>query len=75
MQQMKISTRTKPRVGDRPRRRRRKKQPNAETRLRVEWLKWLVEKYGADAVSEWEESPVSFEAWKRDRELSAHEAA
>lgn len=71
---MKATTRTKPRVGD-VRRRRRKKEPDARTLLRVEWLKWLVAEFGSDAVSEWQEAPVSFREWKRARELSAHEAA
>jgi hypothetical protein len=71
---MKISTRTKPRIGE-TRRRRRKKAPDPMTELRVEWLEWLVSEYGADAVSDWQEPPVTFAEWKRERELSAHEAA
>ena len=71
---MNISTRTKPRIGD-TRRRRKKKNPEPLTALRVEWLEWLVEKYGADVVSDWQDPPVTFTEWKRARELSAHEAA
>ena len=71
---MKTSTRTQPRVGD-TRRRRRKKTPDPITELRVEWLQWLVEEFGGDLVSEWQEPPVAFADWKRDRELAAHEAA
>jgi len=71
---MRASTRTQPRIGE-TRRRRRKKQPDPQTELRVEWLSWLVEKYGPDAVSEWQEPPVSYAEWKRKRELAAHEAA
>ena len=71
---MKATTRTKPRIGD-LRRRRRKKEPEPRTLLRVQWLEWLVAEFGPDTVSEWQEAPVSFREWKRARELSAHEAA
>ena len=71
---MRVTTRTKPRIGE-LRRRRRKKDPDPRTLLRVEWLEWLVTEFGSEAVSEWQESPVSFREWKRARELSAHEAA
>jgi hypothetical protein len=71
---MKTSIATQPRIGDVPRRR-RKKQPDPETTLRVQWLEWLVAEFGADTVSEWQDPPVSFQEWKRARELAAHEAA
>lgn len=71
---MKNTIRTKEKVGFVPRRR-KKKTPAPETVRRVEWLRWLVERYGADAVAEWTEPPVSFESWCRERELAAHEAA
>lgn len=66
--------RTEPRVGE-VTKRRRKKQPSAEVELRIQWLRWLVEKYGADSVAEWQEPPVRFEEWRAERALSAHEAA
>ncbi|MDH3591660.1 MAG: hypothetical protein OER88_07270 [Planctomycetota bacterium] len=72
---MKVTTRTKPRIGDVRRRRRRKKQPDPRTLLRVEWLKWLVSEYGAEHVADWQTPPVSFRDWCRSRELEAHEAA
>ena len=72
---MKTSIQTRPRIGDLPRRRRRKKQPDSMTQLRVEWLAWLVAEFGPEAVSDWQQPAVSFREWKRDRELAAHEAA
>ena len=71
---MKASIRTSPRVGDVPRRR-KKKEPDRQTLLRIEYLEWLVAEFGADSVAEWQEPPVSFPEWKRARELAAHEAA
>jgi hypothetical protein len=71
---MKASIRTSPRIGDVPRRR-RKKEPDRETILRITYLEWLVEEFGADTVAEWQDPPVSFTEWKRARELTAHEAA
>jgi len=73
---MRVTIQTSPRIGDRPRRRRRKKKhPDPLTVLRVEWLEWLVAEYGPDAVGDWSEPPVSFEQWRALRELAAHEAA
>jgi len=71
---MKTTIQTRPRIGDLPRRR-VKKAPSPETLLRVEWLNWLIEQHGADAVAEWQEPPVTFEQWRRARELAAHDAA
>jgi len=71
---MKATIRTQARVGDLPRRR-RKKRPDPQTTLRIRYLEWLVEEFGADAVAEWQDPPVSFAEWKRARELAAHEAA
>jgi len=71
---MKGSIRTQDRTAETGRRR-RAKQPSPETLLRIEWLTWLVEQHGADSVSEWQEPPVTFEAWLRERALKAHEAA
>ncbi len=71
---MKASIRTSPRIGDLPRRR-RKKEPDRETTLRIAYLEWLVSEFGADAVAEWQDPPVTFREWKRARELAAHEAA
>ncbi len=65
---------TQPRIGYIPKRR-RKKKPTPDTLLHVEWLRWLVEEFGAEAAAEWQEAPVGFEEWKRERELAAHEAA
>lgn len=65
---------TQPKIGYVPKRR-RKKKPMPETILYVEWLEWLVSKFGADSVADWQEPPVTFEEWKRARELAAHEAA
>ena len=65
---------TLPRIGYVPKRR-RKKQPTTKTLLHVEYLEWLVSEFGAERVAEWSEAPVSFEEWKRARELEAHEAA
>ena len=65
---------TRPRIGE-VKKRRKKKQPNPEIELRIEWLRWLVEEYGADAVAEWQDAPVGFREWKTRRELSAHTAA
>lgn len=65
---------TQPRIGYRPKRR-RKKKPAPETVLHVEWLRWLVDEFGSSAAAEWQEAPVSFQEWKRERELAAHEAA
>ena len=59
-------------------RRRKKKQPGRRTLLRVEWLAWLVEEYGADRVAGWDVRPAdvpSFEDWQRERQLAAHVAA
>jgi len=72
---MRATIHTQPRIGTISRRRRRKKEPDARTLLRVEWLRWLVEEYGTEAIAEWQEPPVSFHEWKRVRELAAHEAA
>jgi len=71
---MKASIRTSPRIGDVPRRR-RKKEPDRETALRISYLEWLVSEYGADTVAEWQDPPVTFVEWKRQRALAAHEAA
>jgi hypothetical protein len=71
---MKPTLQTRPRIGFVPKRRRRKK-PGSETLLRIEWLTWLVEEFGADSAAEWQEPPVTFSEWKRNRELEAHEAA
>ena len=65
---------TLPRIGYVPKRR-RKKQPTPKTLLHVEYLEWLVGEFGAERVAEWQEPPVTFEEWKRARELAAHEAA
>ncbi len=65
---------TQPRIGYVPKRRRKRKPP-PDTLLHVEWLRWLVDEFGPESASEWQEAPVSFEEWKRDRELAAHEAA
>ncbi len=59
-------------------RRRKKKEPGRLTLLRVEWLTWLVEEYGADRVAEWDVRPAdvpSFEDWLRVRQLAAYVAA
>jgi len=71
---MRISLRTRPKIGFVPKRRRRKK-PGPETLLHVEWLSWLVDEFGSHAAAEWQEAPVSFDEWKRARKLAAHEAA
>ncbi len=71
---MKTTIRTYPRIGDVPRRR-RKKEPDRETTLRISWLEWLIAEFGTDAVAEWQDPPVAFPEWKRSRELAAHEAA
>jgi len=71
---MKPTIQTLPRIGDMPKRR-KKKTPSPETELRIEWLAWLVEEFGADRASEWQEPPVSFREWKLNRSLEAHEAA
>lgn len=71
---MKTSIRTSPRIGDIPRRR-RKKEPGRETVLRIAYLEWLVDEFGADRVADWQDPPVTYSEWKRARELSAHEAA
>jgi hypothetical protein len=71
---MKPTIQTRPRIGDRPKRR-KKKTPSPETLLRIEWLEWLVEEFGSEAASEWIEPPVSFREWCRVRQLEAHEAA
>ncbi|MEM8884401.1 MAG: hypothetical protein AAGD14_10045 [Planctomycetota bacterium] len=71
---MKPTIQTRPRIGDLPKRR-KKKTPQPETILRIEWLEWLVEKYGPEAASEWQEPPISFAEWCRRRQLDAHEAA
>jgi len=65
---------TQPRIGYVPKRR-RKKKPTPDTLLHVEWLRWLVDEFGAERAAEWQEAPVCFEEWKRERELAAHEAA
>lgn len=67
---MRVQSRT-----DQPARRPKKKEPSPETLLRIEWLSFLVETYGPDAVADWEEPPVPFEQWRRERELKAFEAA
>jgi len=73
---MKTSTRTQPRIGEISRRRRRKKKsPDPITVLRIEWIEWLIEQYGVEAVSDWQDPPVTFAQWKLERELAAHEAA
>ncbi len=75
---MRITIQTAPRIGDRPngrRRRRKKKNPEPLTALRVEWLEWLVTEYGAEPVGDWAEPPVTFAQWRALRELAAHEAA
>ena len=59
-------------------RRRKKKEPRRLTLLRVEWLAWLVEEYGADRVAQWDDvtgDVPSFEDWLRVRRLAAHVAA
>ena len=71
---MKPTIQTRPRIGDLPKRR-KKKLPNPETELRIEWLEWLVEEFGPEAASEWLEPPVTFHAWQLARALDAHEAA
>ena len=71
---MKPTIQTRPRIGNLPKRR-KKKTPSPETELRIEWLEWLVEEFGAGPASEWLEAPVSFRDWKRVRALEAHEAA
>ena len=71
---MKPTIQTLPRIGDLPKRR-KKKTPAPETLLRIEWLRWLIEEFGAEAASGWIDPPVSFREWRRDRELEAHEAA
>ena len=68
------TTRTQPRIGYLPKRR-KKKQPTAKTMLRIEWLNWLVEEYGASVVADWQQPAVTFQDWKRVRELAAYEAA
>ncbi|MHC4956792.1 MAG: hypothetical protein ACYTGN_00355 [Planctomycetota bacterium] len=65
---------TLPRIGHVPKRR-KKKEPTTQTLLHVEYLEWLVAEFGAEAVAEWNEPPISFLDWKRARELDAHEAA
>ena len=71
---MKTTLQTRPRIGYVPKRRKRKK-PSPQTLLRIEWLRWLVEEFGPESVSEWQEPPVTFQEWKLNRELEAHEAA
>ena len=71
---MKPTIQTRPRIGDLPKRR-KKKTPMPETILRIEWLGWLVEEYGPEKAAVWLEAPVSFREWKRRREIAAHEAA
>jgi hypothetical protein len=66
--------RTQPRAGETTKRR-KKKQPSAEVELRIQWLCWLVEKYGPDTVAEWQDPPVGFDEWRAEKALSAHEAA
>ena len=65
---------TQPRIGYVPKRR-RKKKPTPDSLLHVQWLRWLIEEFGSEAASEWQEAPVSFPEWKRARELGAYEAA
>jgi hypothetical protein len=72
---MKSSIRIQARSVETGRRRRKKKEPDPQTLLRVEWIEWLIETYGADDVADWQDPPVTFAEWKRNRELSAHEAA
>ena len=49
--------------------------PPEPSRLRVEWLRWLVDRYGPLAVASWQEPPVSFEEWValrgKDRQRSS----
>ena len=71
---MKPTIQTRPRIGDLPKRR-KKKTPTPETVLRIEWLGWLVDEFGPERAAEWLEPPVTFHEWKRQREMSAHEAA
>ncbi|MHC4954258.1 MAG: hypothetical protein ACYTGZ_10235 [Planctomycetota bacterium] len=71
---MKPTIQTRPRIGDLPKRR-KKKIPAPETELRIEWLEWLIAEFGPEQASEWQEPPVSFREWKLSRELKAHEAA
>jgi hypothetical protein len=71
---MKPTIHTQPRIGDLPKRR-KKKTPSPETVLRIEWLAWLIEEFGAETASEWQEPPVTFREWCRTRSLNAHEAA
>ncbi len=52
--------------------RRPKKRPTAKSLLHVEWLIWLVNEFGACATADWQEPPISLEAWKRAREFAAH---
>ena len=64
--------RTQPRNGFVPKRR-PKKKPTAKSLLHVEWLIWLVDEFGPCASADWQEPPISFEAWQRARELAAHD--
>ena len=45
----------------------RTRAPDEMTRLKVEWIRWLVERYGRDAVGCWDDAPVSFERWLSGR--------
>jgi len=70
---MKTTIQTRPRIGHEPKRR-KKKSPAPSTLLRIEWLEWLVAKFGAESAAEWSEPPIKFREWCRDRRLDAHAA-
>ena len=53
--------------------RRPKREPTVKSLLHVEWLIWLVDEFGACATADWQEPPISLEAWQQARELAAHE--
>lgn len=48
--------------------RRKMLSPSQQAQLRVEWIQWLVGKYGSNKVGKWIEPPVSFEQWKIQRQ-------
>ena len=50
-------------------------KPPESSRLRVQWLEWLVEEYGPVQVASWQDPPASFEAWVELREHSFPGAA
>ncbi len=62
---------TLPKVGYVPKRRPKKRPTPPMSLQRVEWLTWIVDKFGADAIADWLEPPVSFEEWLRARNLAA----